>query len=130
MNTKQRAGLILGIVLFTLSELFPPWLYVDYRFSTKRSAGYHYRFSPPAAPSPAEMRRLFPFPGDDPTQFIKVRLDNLRLYIQRIIITSLAIGLLLVWRERRPKLIFAAGGLFLCVGIAFLALFVLFATSA
>jgi hypothetical protein len=50
--------------------------------------------------------------------------------IQRIIITSLAIGLLLVWRERRPMLIFAAGGLFLCVGIAFLYLFVLFATHA
>ncbi len=130
MNTKQRAVLILGIVLFTLSELFPPWLYVDYRFSTKRSAGYHYRFSPPALKSPGEMRQLFPFPGDDPAQYVEVRLDKLRLYIQRIIITSFAIGLLLVWRERRPKLIFAAGVVFLCVGIAFLTLFVQFATRA
>ena len=130
MNRKQRAVLILGIVLFTLSELFPPWLYVDDQSSTMRSAGYHYRFSPPALKSPAEMMRLFPFPGDDPAEYIEVRLDKLRLYIQRVIITSLAIGLLLVWRERRPKLIFAAGGVFLCVGIAFLALFVMFATRA
>jgi hypothetical protein len=122
MNTKQRAVLILGIVLFTLSELFPPWLYVATQFSAQRSAGYHYRFSAPVVKSPAEMRQLFPFPEDNPTQY-KVRLDYLRLYIQRFIITSLAIGLLLVWRERRPKLIFAAGGLFLCVGIAFIALF-------
>jgi hypothetical protein len=130
MNTKQRAVLILGIVLFTLSELFPPWLYVDDRFSTKRSAGYHYRFSPPAVKSPAEMRQLFPFPGDDPVQYISVRIDKLLLLIQRIFVTSLTIGLLLVWSERRPKLIFAAGVVFLCVGIAFLILFFQFAIRA
>jgi hypothetical protein len=123
MNTKQRAVLILGIALFTLSELFPPWLYVDQRFSGKLSAGYHYRFNPPPMKWPDEMRQLYPFPEDDPAQYIRVRIDYLLLYIQRIIITSLAIGLLLVWRERRPILIFAAGGLFLCVGIAFIALF-------
>jgi hypothetical protein len=126
MNAKQRAVLILGIVLFTSSELFPPWLYVDDEFSMKRSAGYHFRFSPPALKSPAEMRKLFPLSGRD----IGVRLDNLRLYIQRIIITSLTIGLLLVWRERRPKLIFAAGGLLLFMGMAFLALFVMLASIA
>jgi hypothetical protein len=123
MNTKQRVVLILGIMLFTLSELFPPWLYVNVRFSWKRPAGYHYRFSPPPVKWPGEWRRMSPFTEDDPAQYIEVRIDYLLLYIQRIIITSLAIGLLLVWRERRPILIFAAGGLFLCVGIAFIALF-------
>lgn len=93
-------------------------------------AGYHFRFSQPAMKSPAEMRRLFPFPGDNPPQCVKVRIGKLRLYIQRIIITSLAIGLLFVWREQRPKLIFAAGVVFLCVGKALLALFIQFATHA
>ena len=127
MNTKQRVVLILGIVLFTLSELFPPWLYVDQRFSGKLSAGYHYRFSPPPVKWPDEMRQRFPYPEDDPAQYVIVRIDYLLLYIQRTIITSLAIGLLLVCRERRSKLIFAAGGLFLSVGIAFIRLFFMFA---
>src|SRR5262249_21895880 len=124
MNTKQRGALILGIVLFILSELSPPWLYLDPRFSAKRSAGYHYRFSPPPVKWPDEIRQLYPFPEENPAQYVRVRIDYLLLYIQRIIITSLMIGLLLVWRERRPKLIFAAGVLFLCVWLAFIALFV------
>jgi hypothetical protein len=45
-----------------------------------------------------------------------------------VIITSFAMGLLLFWKKRRPKLIFAVGGT--CIGIAFLALFVMAATSA
>jgi hypothetical protein len=94
MNTKQRVVLILGIVLFTLSELFPPWLYIDQRFSAKRSAGYHYCFSPPPVKWPDEMRQRLPFPEDDPALYVKVRIDYLLLYIQRIIITSLAIVLI------------------------------------
>ena len=50
--------------------------------------------------------------------------DKPRLLTQRVIILSLTMGLLLIWRERRPKFVFAAGGLLLCVGLAFVALFI------
>ena len=56
---KPIAVIICGLVLFALSELFPPWEYLDGNTSATRSAGYHFYKSPPPIGPPEEIKRLF-----------------------------------------------------------------------
>lgn len=126
-NDKQLGVLLIGIALFTLSELFPPWLYKDGWNSAERPAGYHFIFSPePEVKSQAEMKKIFSVPDGDPPHGFSVRRDTGRLYGQRLIILFLMVGLLFVLSKRRsvPRLIL--GGTSIGVGLLFVCLYAMY----
>src|SRR5437016_14444269 len=89
MNRKQWTIMLAGIALFGLSELFPPWVYEDENTSVRRSAGYHVFNSPPKIESPAEMRAVFSLRPNEPTKFMWVHVNGLRLYVQRFFLIAL-----------------------------------------
>jgi hypothetical protein len=122
MNSKQLSVLIAAVVLFSLSELFPPWLYEDGWTSAQRSAGYHSHYSPPEIKSELEMRKLFLLPDSERPHYFSVQRDLARLHGQRIAIPFLAIGFLLVFSSRRSRLKVTFGIASLIVGCAFIAL--------
>lgn len=123
MNRKQWTLLLAGIVLFGLSELFPPWVYEDENTSVRRSASYHLFNSPPKVKSPAEMRAIFSLRPDEPTKFMWVHLNGLRLYVQRFVLIAATPGLMLVLANRRSLIKIILAILFLIVGLCFFALF-------
>jgi hypothetical protein len=122
LNTKQLSVLIIAVILFSLSELFPPWLYENGWDSAKRSAGYHYYYSPPESKSSEEMKKLFRLPENESLPFFSTQKDFLRLYSQRLSLLFLTTGLLLTLSCIRsfPKTLF--GCLSICVGIVSLLL--------
>jgi hypothetical protein len=122
---KQWTILLLGIALFGLSELFPPWVYKDEDTSVRRSAGYHFFNSPPKLKSPAEMRVVFSLHPNDPTTFIGVHQNGLRLYVQRILLIVLTPGIMLSLSNRGSAAKLVLASLFLIVGIGFSGLYVL-----
>lgn len=122
MNKKQIALLIFGLTIFSLSELFPPWVYEDENTSAKRFAGYHFIYTPPKIKSPAEMRRIFSLRPEDSTQFMWVHQEPGMLFSQRLAIIFVVLGGLLLFSERRRMLNVVAGYSSLCVGLAFLIL--------
>src|SRR3989442_16020419 len=76
INPKQRNVLVAAAILFTFSELFPPWVY-EGPVSSRRSAGYHFLKSPPAVKSPGEMKAMFSVPPNGPLGYIGVKIDPL-----------------------------------------------------
>jgi len=124
MNRKQWTILMVGIILFGLSELFPPWVYEDENTSVRRSAGYHLFTSPPKLKSPAEMRAIFSLGPNEPTKFMWAHQDGLRLYGQRILLIVLTPGLMLAFSDRRSLAKVALASLFLFVGLGFSGLYV------
>lgn len=92
-----RILLIVGALgLWGLSELFPPWKYVDGNTSATRSAGYHFYKSPPAVKSPVEMKRLFQRREGDFPLSIHVHRNYLQSKAQRIVLAGLALNLLIL----------------------------------
>jgi hypothetical protein len=124
INNKQLTVLLAAIILLSLSELFPPWLYEDGWTSEKHSAGYHFFNSMPDQKPISELRDVFTLPDNGPPRDISIRRALPRIYGQRLILLSLAIGLFLLLSNRRtmPKL--ALGGFSLVVGFAVLGLFI------
>src|SRR5436309_3628632 len=117
MNRKQLYILLVGVFLFTLSELFPAWVYEDENTSVRRSAGYHFRFTPPQLKSPTEMRKIFKLKETDPTQFMWVHRDGIRVLGQRLAILFLTAGAVLICFSRRILLVYVFGWLCLCLGL-------------
>ena len=115
MNKKQVIVLLSAVLLFSLSELFPPWYYEHGETSSKQSAGYH--FNAPPVKSAAEMKQIFPFTDGRPNRF-SVGRDRLRLLGQRIILTTLMLGLLLLLEERKSVLKTALGVICLSLALA------------
>ena len=127
MNAKQRRVLLLAVVLFSLSELFPPWLYEDGWDSAARSAGYHFIYGPEPEIKPyGEMKKIFSIPDDEPQHGFTVRKDLGRLYGQRLTLLFFTIGLLLILNDRRSFPGTLVGGVSLCFGIGFLGVYVLY----
>ena len=126
MNRKQLIVLALAVALFSMSELFPPWLYKDGWTSVRRSAGYHFILTPPEVKSPSEMKRIFSLPDEEFRHGFSVREDFLRLYGQRLTLLFLMAGLLLLLDERRAWAKAILGGISLCAGLGFLCLYVLY----
>lgn len=127
MNSKQWFVLSVAVGLFSLSELFPPWMYEDTWDSGERSAGYHFILAPePEVKSQPEMKKIYAIPDSEPPHNFTVRTDLIRLYGQRLTLLFLMVGFLIVLGERRsiPKIVF--GGVFLLVGIGFLALYIFY----
>lgn len=69
--------------------LFPPWLYYDGSTSNQRSAGYHFLLNRPVAGTYEEM---FGFDDDMTTEFVRVRLNGIRLTLQILTLWFLAAG--------------------------------------
>src|SRR5262245_29694461 len=98
LNKGQKRVLLLGMALMILSELFPPWLYIDNNTSAKRSAGYHFIAIPPTVKSPEEMRMIFP--QSYSWDAMSVSKNRARLYLQRMFIPLLTIGLFAFFKDR------------------------------
>jgi hypothetical protein len=105
--------------LWGLSELFPPWEYLDGNTSASRRAGYHFYKSPPTVKSPEEMKHLFHRRDGDrlPLLLIHVHRDPLQLIAQRIVLAWLALNAFILSFGRGPLLLrvllwifFAFGG--------------------
>ena len=101
MNSKQRIIFIFIFSLFSLSELFPLWLYEDKGTSGEASAGYHFVFSPAPEVKASEIKRIFPnlygnMPEPFPIKQFVVHKDSLRLYSQRAILVFFWLGLFLL----------------------------------
>ncbi|MEK6286431.1 MAG: hypothetical protein AABO57_11870 [Acidobacteriota bacterium] len=90
-----------GLILSALMVLFPPWLYYDGNTSNQRSAGYHFLFSPPHIKTYDEM---FGFDDDMPTQYVRVRLNVIRLITQLLTLAFLVMGLDLKLQRDSPGL--------------------------
>jgi len=119
LNNKQMWVLVAAMFFFSVSALFPPWLYHDPGMSGTRSAGYHFIYSPPKVRPDAEMRRLFLISPDRPAFYITVRIDPVRSLGQRIAITFMALGFLLIFSHRKSIIKLLFGGLFLLIGAGF-----------
>ncbi|MDX6383179.1 MAG: hypothetical protein QOK48_752 [Blastocatellia bacterium] len=103
--------------LWGLSELFPPWNYVDGNTSATLSAGYHFHKSPPAVKSPEEMKALFQRREGDFPLSIHVHRNYLQSMAQRIVLFYLALYLFILSFGRGSLLVrvllwmsFAFGG--------------------
>ena len=97
---------VLGALGFWgLSELFPPWEYLDGNTSASRSAGYHFYKSPPPVKSPEEMKHLFNRRDGDWPLSIHVHRDRFQLIAQRIVLVWLALNALILSFGRGPLLL-------------------------
>jgi hypothetical protein len=127
MNRKQVSVLAVTVILFSLSELFPPWLYEDGLNSAERSAGFHFILgADPQVKSYPEMKRLFSIPDNDPEHGFTVRRDVARLLGQRILIPFVAIAVLLAFDYRKSTVRKILAGASACVGVISLGLYFLY----
>jgi hypothetical protein len=94
-----------GLGLWGLSELFPPWRYLDGNTSQSRSAGYHFYKSPPALKSPAEMKQLFDRRDDEIPLSIQVRRNYLQSIAQRMVLAWLTLNAFILSFGRGPLLL-------------------------
>ncbi len=117
---------VCGLGLWGLSELFPPWEYLDGNTSASRSAGYHFYKSPPPVKLPEEMKHLFRRRDGDrlPPLSIHVHRDHFQLIAQRIVLAWLSLNAFILSFGRGPLLLrvllwisFAFGGV---IGTLFL----------
>jgi len=128
MKSIQITILIASVVLFSLSELFPPWRYEDGFNSDERSAGYHFIFAPNPDVKPyQEMLKIFSIPENDLRHGFSIYKDVLSLYEQRFSITFLMLGLLLVLDVRKRLFRILLGSICILIGVGFLVLIINFA---
>jgi hypothetical protein len=116
MNTKQWQVLLTAIALFTMSELFPPRSYECQ--PGLYSAGHHFFTKQP------EPGWMCPSSGGPLKPPIIVK-DSARLNLQRITLTLLMVGFLLVIDHRRTTLKVLIGYIALCIGVAGFLLYLL-----
>jgi hypothetical protein len=122
MNPKQRIVILSALILLSLSELFPPWLYENVQASSQYSAGYHFIFSPyPEVKSKDEMKRIFSIPldADEYRSSFVIKEDLGRRYGQRLALLFLTFGLLVFLMERKSYVKGIISGFLICIGIAF-----------
>lgn len=95
MNRKQIICLWIGIGVFILMGLFPPWVSKYGRFS-----GYMFAFNPTSHSLPPYLEgrenKPVPYYTYDPS----LRVDISRLSVQWIIVAVITGGLLLTFREK------------------------------
>ena len=122
INNKQMWVLVAAAILFSLSALFPPWVYEDHMTSGQYPAGYHFLYNPPRETSLFAIKRSWRVSVDEPNRYLTVHQDLGRLSAQRIAIPFLTIGLLLLLSTRRSIIKLLVGGVSLLIGAAFTAL--------
>jgi hypothetical protein len=128
MNFSQRTVFILTIVLFTLSVLFPPWLYEDGWNSAEHSAGFHFITEKPEIKPYTEMKKIFSIPDRDPPHGFSVKPDILVLCAQIFCLIFLTIGFLLFLGDRKNLYKLVAGGISVFLGLSFCAVCIFFLT--
>ena len=107
-----------GLGLWSLSELFPSWKYLDGNTSASRSAGYHFYKSPPPVKSPEEMKRLFNRrDGDWRPLSIQVRRNYLQSIAQRIVLAWLTLNAFILSFGRGSLLLRVLLWMFLGFGV-------------
>jgi hypothetical protein len=116
-NWKPLLVILGALGLWGLSELFPPWNYVDGNTSATRSAGYHFYKSPPALKSPEEMKILFQRRDDQIRLSLHVRRSYIQILAQRMVLFWLGLSLFVLSFGRGSQLVrvllwmcFAFGG--------------------
>ena len=117
LNKGQKRVLLLGTALMILSELFPPWRYIDNITSAERSAGYHFITTSPTVKSPEEMQKIFP--QYDSWESIRVSKNRFRLLLQRMSIPLLTIGLFAFFKDRLSFSLKILSTLIILTGIGF-----------
>jgi hypothetical protein len=125
MNTKQWRILLVAVVLFSLSELFPPWQFEHESGFRKCPAGYQFFYSPPVVTSSGELNSLCRLSDEpDPKNFTAHK-NLYRLNWQRTIIIFLTVGLWLILFDRRSFLKSLFGGISLFIGVIGLLLYMM-----
>src|SRR5882762_6578326 len=102
---KPVAVIVAGVVLFAISELFPPWVYEDENTSVRRTAGYDFYKSPPPLKSPSEMKNIFNLRDGNPTKFMWVHRDGIQLLGQRIVLVWLTLNAFILSFGRGPLIL-------------------------
>ena len=97
MNKKQKAVILIGVVIILVMGIFPPWIYVYHRavsmsgkgvdIFSEKSAGYVLVFKPP--------------PPEKESEPYGIRLDSNRLLAQWAMVILAVIGLTLVFQKRK-----------------------------
>ena len=59
VNQTQKRVRLIGICLFLLTLIFPPWRYHFHVLSSQCYAGYHFILKPPPSKSPEEYKEMF-----------------------------------------------------------------------
>jgi hypothetical protein len=132
MNLKQPSVLISAVVIFTISELFPPWHYKyesyygsDYKANGRCSAGYSFVTHPPKTKDYNEMTILCSVDSDSTLQEIKVYKSLEKLNSQRVIFSSIIASVFLRHFARNKKFILALGNIIFVFALAALAFYIL-----
>ena len=127
MTAKQRSILVISILLFLVSELFPPWRY-EYQyiesFRHKCPAGYSFISQPPAVKSYDEMLSLCMTSEVPSPEQISTHKDSYRLNWQRVILLLLSVGILLALSDKRVRLKLVLGRILSGLGIVILLLYI------
>ena len=119
MNTKQLTVLLVAALVLALSEIFPPWLYVNRWTSGLHYAGYHYVHSPPATSDVYKMRKIFKVADNEPDSYFTVQKDRFLIYDQYAMLMFLTFGLLLALATRRTTLRIVFRVIFFALGLCF-----------
>lgn len=95
MNLAQKRVAFIGIVLFTLIGLFPPWTYtIDLQsMHSERPAGSYFLFDPPAP-------RVLDTPSLGVQWGSGVKLDVSSLAVRWVLVATVTCGLILVLRGK------------------------------
>jgi hypothetical protein len=132
MNSKQLSILISAVVIFTISELFPPWHYnyefyygSGYKTNGRCSAGYSFVTRPPKIKDYNEMAILCLVDSDGALREIKVYKSLEKLNIQRTIFTSIIASIFLSHFARNKKSILALSNTIFVFALAALAFYLL-----
>jgi hypothetical protein len=116
MHSKQRKVLVAGTALVALMLLFPPWDYFDPDSSARSNAGYHFFLTPPPPRPAKEIFGQPRFPHNVP-----VKLSDLTLIIQLLIVIPTTLGLAFLLEARRYVITSIIGIMFLLVPVSIVA---------
>lgn len=96
MNNKQKIVLWIGLIVFLISGIFPPWVQVfdDGKTYNEKDQGYHFLMKPPEVI----------FDSDTYAEWYKMqfrmKIDIARLIIQWIIITVIITGFIVSLKQK------------------------------
>ncbi len=114
MNSRQKRVLIVGVSLFALMLLFPPWEYFDTDSSMRKHDGYHFLFAPP---SRENIKAIFAPDRVRYAQSVRIEVDRIRLSAQCFSVITFLLGLVFALRTGRSLWRFALSGLLFGVAV-------------
>jgi hypothetical protein len=123
LNPKQHTVLLISVIIFILSELFPPWQYsyVQDHFSGTCPAGFSFITQAPAIKTYSEMQRICY--TSDVIGNISTSKDVNKLWLQRVILALISFGSFLSQDTQRRKILRVSGRLTFTAGLVLLILY-------